>query len=201
MTARRTTPKSIRTREAIEAAARELFLLKGFDRTTVREIAARARIDPAMIIRYFGSKDALFALVAMPDLRMPDLGDSDPKCVGESLVRHFLEQWEGEGSGGGLPVLLRSAASSPEAAERLRDVFRAQVFPAVARIGPPETAAIRAGLVSSQLLGLAMTRYVLCLPPVVAMSRDMIVRTIGETVQRYATGVSALSSDARGGAS
>lgn len=191
MTTRRRTPKSIRTREAIEAAARSLFMTKGFDRTTVREIAARAEIDPSMIIRYFGSKDALFALVAMPDLRMPDLCEADPRSIGEALVRHFLDLWEGEGSGGGLPVLLRSAASNTEAAERLRDVFRAQVFPAVARVGAPETAAVRAGLVSSQLLGLAMCRYVLCLPPVVAMSRDMIVRAIGETVQRYATGASA----------
>ncbi|HEX8064754.1 MAG TPA: TetR family transcriptional regulator [Allosphingosinicella sp.] len=185
---RRSTPKSIRTREAIAAAARELFAIRGFDRTTVREIAARAEIDPSMIIRYFGSKEALFAQVAVPDLKMPDLTDSDPRSIGEALVRHFLEQWEAEGSGGGLPVLLRSAASNPEAAQRLRDVFRAQVFPAVARLGPPETAAIRAGLVSSQLLGLAMTRYVLCLPPVVAMTRDMIVRAVGETVRRYASG-------------
>jgi AcrR family transcriptional regulator len=185
---RRSTPKSIRTREKIEAAARSLFSIKGFDRTTVREIAAEAGIDPAMIIRYFGSKDALFAHVALPDLRMPDLAEADSRSIGESLVRHFLEQWEGEGSGGGLPVLLRSAASNPGAAERLRDLFRAQVFPAIARVGPPETAATRAGLVSSQLLGLAMTRYVLGLPPVVAMPRDMIVRVIGETVQRYASG-------------
>lgn len=187
-TPRRTTPKSIRTREAIEEAARELFSINGFDRTTVRDIGARAGIDPSMIIRYFGSKDALFAHVAMPDLQMPDLSDADSATIGETMVRHFLEQWEGERAGGGLPVLLRSAASNEEAAERLRTIFRTQVFPAIARAGPPETAAIRAGLVASQILGLAMARYVLRLPPVVAMPADLIVRTVGETVQRYATG-------------
>ena len=184
---RRTTPKSLRTREAIEAAARDLFAINGFERTTVREIGARAGVDPSMIIRYFGSKNSLFARVAMLDLHLPDFG-ADPATIGESIVRHFLEQWEGESAGRGLPVLLRSAASNVEAAERLREMFRAQVFPAIARVGPPETAATRAGLVASQLLGLAMTRYVLDLPPVVAMSMDEIVRTIGDTVQRYATG-------------
>lgn len=186
--ARRSTPKSIRTREAIEAAARELFAANGFERTTVRDIGARAGIDPSMIIRYFGSKDALFAHVAMPDLHLPELGDIDPAAIGESMVRHFLAQWEGGSAGRGLPVLLRSAASNEDAAERLREIFRAQVFPAIARAGPPETAAMRAGLVASQLLGLAMARYVLRLPPVVGMPVDFIVRTIGETIQRYATG-------------
>jgi AcrR family transcriptional regulator len=184
----RSTPKSIRTREAIEAAARELFQRKGFERTTVREIGARAGIDPSMVIHYFGSKDALFARVAMPDLQLPDPNDGDPGRVGETLVRHFLEQWEGEGSGGGMPILLRSAASNEEAAARLQDVFRSQVLPTIAGCGPPETASLRAGLVASQLLGLALTRYVLRLPPVVAMPAEIIVQAVGATVQRYATG-------------
>jgi AcrR family transcriptional regulator len=184
---RRATPKSLRTREAIEIAASELFSLNGFDRTTVRDIGARAGIDASMIIRYFGSKEALFAKVAMPDLQMPELSADDPRA-GEIMVRHFLEQWEGEGSGSGLPVLLRSAASNDDAAERLRAVFAAQVFPAIARLGPKETAPIRAGLVASQILGLALARYVLRIPPVVTMTPDLLVRSVGETVQRYATG-------------
>ncbi|WP_066823569.1 TetR/AcrR family transcriptional regulator [Sphingomonas mali] len=190
--ARRSTPKSVRTREAIETAAKELFSLNGFDRTTVRDIGARAGIDPSMIIRYFGGKEALFAHVALPDLQLPDLSQADPATIGETMVRHFLEQWEGEQAGGGMPVLLRSAASNEEAAERLRAMFRDQVFPAIARVGPSETAAMRAGLVASQILGLAMARYVLLLPPVVMMSQDVIVRTVGETVQRYATGATGL---------
>jgi len=184
----RATPKSIRTREAIESAARELFSANGFERTTVRDIGARAGIDPSMIIRYFGSKDALFARVATPALHLPDLNGVEPSAIGEAMVRHFLEQWEGDQAGRGLPVLLRSAASNEEAAERLRDIFRQQVFPAIARVGPPETAVVRAGLVASQLLGLAMARYVLRLPPVVAMPADVIIRSIGDTIQRYATG-------------
>jgi AcrR family transcriptional regulator len=185
---RRSTPKSMRTREAIEAAARELFSSNGFERTTVREIGARAQIDPSMIIRYYGGKDGLFARVTTPDLDLPDLSDVDTAAIGEALVRHFLAQWEGDQTDGAMPVLLRSAASNEAAAERLRQMFVAQVLPAIARAGSPATAPRRAGLVASQLLGLALTRYVLCLPPVVAMPAEFIVRTIGETIQRYATG-------------
>jgi hypothetical protein len=63
-----------------------------------------------------------------------------------------------------------------------------QVIPAMAHTGPPETAALRAALVTTQLIGLAMTRYVLCVPPVVAMEPDLIIRVIGKTIQTYAVG-------------
>src|SRR4029434_4340364 len=55
------TPKSQRTRAAILQAAQELFATQGYERTTVRDVAARAAIDPAMVMRYFGSKEGLFA--------------------------------------------------------------------------------------------------------------------------------------------
>lgn len=185
---RRTTPKSLRTRQAIEAAARKLFAANGFERTTVRDIGAKAGIDPSMIIRYFGGKDALFASVAMPDLRLPDLGQADPGAIGESLVRHFLGLWEGDGAGGGLPILLRSAASNEDAAARLREIFADQVLPAVARAGPAATAGARAALVASQLLGLALCRYILRIPPLVEMSPAAIVRDVGAAIQLHATG-------------
>lgn len=178
------TAKSERTRAAIEVAARRLFALQGYERTTVREIAAAAEIDPALVIRYFGSKDELFSAVAEPNLRLPDLSQVPVKRIGETLVGHFLDLWEG---GSGMPVLLRSAASNEAAAERLKLIFASQVFPVIASAGRPETAPQRAGLVGAQLLGLAMTRYILKLPPVVAMERDFIVREVGKTIQRYAT--------------
>lgn len=173
---------------AIEAAARDLFATNGFERTTVRDIGARAGIDPSMIIPYCGSKDALFARVAKPDLHLPDLAHVPSAEIGRAIVRHFLEQLEGDQAGRSPPVLLRSAASNEDAVTRLRDIFRDQVFPAIARAGPPETAAVRAGLVGRHLIGLAMARYVLRLPPVVAMPDEVIVRWVGETIQRYATG-------------
>lgn len=180
--------KSERTRAAILAAAETLFAVRGFDRTTVRDIAAEAGIDPAMVIRYFGGKDALFAEAAVFDLALPDLGRVDRGLIGETLVGHFLDQWEGAGGHGGLPVLCRSAASNEAAAARMREMFAAQVLPAIARAGPRATAARRAGLVATQLLGLAFCRYVLHLPPVVAMPRAVLVREVGTTIQRYATG-------------
>jgi AcrR family transcriptional regulator len=181
------TRKSDRTRAAIESAARRLFEQHGYERTTVREIAGAAEIDPALVIRYFGSKDELFSLVATPDLRLPDLSAVEPQRIGETLVSHFLDLWEGPAAGGGMPILLRSAASNEAAAEQLKQAFAKQVFPMILTVGDPSSAMLRAGLVSSQLLGLALTRYVLKLPPVVAMERALIIREVGSTIQRYAT--------------
>jgi AcrR family transcriptional regulator len=167
-------------------AARQLFAKQGYEATTVREVAERAQIDPAMVMRYFGSKDGLFAEAASVQLALPSSVDIDPADIGSTMVEHFLEIWEGAGSKQGMAVLLRSAASNSYAAAKMREAFLAQVMPFISAIGEPASAARRAGLVASQLLGVAMCRYVLKLPPVVALSRAEIVAALGPTLQRYA---------------
>ena len=87
-----------------------------------------------------------------------------------------------------MTVLLRSAASNEYAASRVRELFADQVLPAFARIGSRANAGERAGLVASQLLGLALCRYILKIPPVAKMSPEEIVKHIGPTIQRYAIG-------------
>ena len=177
--------KSDRTRDAILDAARLLFAEKGYDGTTVRDIAAAANIDPAMVIRYFGGKDTLFARAADIDLKLPDISALPRDTIGEALVRHFLFIWEGEASA--LPIALRSAASNELAAERLREIFSTQVAPAIARLAGPDTPAV-AALVATQLLGLAFTRYVLKLAPVVALPRERLVAEVGRSIQGYIDG-------------
>ena len=178
--------KSERTRAAIADAARKLFAAKGFEHATVREIADAAGIDPAMIIRYFGSKDALFAEVAVFDLRLPDLREIDESRIGETLVRHFLLMWEDSAGEPGMTILLKSATSNDHAAAKMRDLLAGQIVPALARIGQPETLPKRAALIATQMLGLALTRYVLKLPPVVRLTPETIIREVGPTIQRYA---------------
>jgi AcrR family transcriptional regulator len=180
--------KADRTRAAILAAAQQLFAGRGYELTTVRDIAAMAEIDPALVIRYFGSKEELFARAAVFNLKLPDLGTADRSKVGEMLVRHFLSLWEGENANGGLTVLLRSAASNKFAANKLQEIFATQVLPAITKIGGQKGAAERAGLIASQLLGLAFCRYVVKFAPVVGLSHEQIIREIGQTIQRYATG-------------
>jgi AcrR family transcriptional regulator len=182
------TRKSARTRAAILKAAQELFAELGYERTTVRDIAARAAIDPAMVMRYFGSKDALFARATAIDLKLPDLTRVAPSNFGETLIRHFLDVWEGPSTNGTLTILLRTSVSNEEIAAKVRNVFAGQVLPMLARVADPAEPATRAGLISSQLLGLALCRYVLKVPPVVAMSPERIVACYGPLLQRHLTG-------------
>ena len=186
MTVRR---RSDETRAAILAAARRRFAADGFERTTIRAIAADAGIDPSMVMRYYGSKDGLFSAAADLDLQLPDLAAVPREQLGETLVRHWVERWEGGSSDELLIVLFRSAITNEAAAERLRTVFGAQVAKAVATIVDDRAeAATRAGLVSTQKLGLALCRHILRLPPVVALDLDTLIATLSDTVQRYLTG-------------
>ena len=182
------TPKSERTRAAILKAAQELFAEFGYERATVRDIGARASIDPAMVMRYFGSKDELFARATAFDLQLPDLTKAKANELGKALIAHFLELWEGSLSTGGLTILLRASASNEDAAAKMRAIFGGQVMPMLAKVMATAELPVRAGLVSSHLLGLALCRYVLKVPPVVAMEPEQIIRSVGPTLQRYISG-------------
>jgi AcrR family transcriptional regulator len=180
--------KSERTRAAILKAAQELFAELGYERTTVRDIAARAAIDPALVMRYFGSKDALFARATAIDLKLPDLTRTAPAQFGDTLIRHFLDIWEGPASNGTLTILLRTSASDEDIAAKTRNVFAGQVLPMLARVADPAEVATRAGLIATQLLGLALCRYVLKVPPVVAMTPERIIACFAPLLQQHITG-------------
>lgn len=188
MTETKKQTKSDRTRSTILEAAREIFGKQGYERTTIRDIAAAASIDPAMVIRYFHSKEELFGRIADFDLRLPTLAGIDPDRIGETLVTHFLNIWEGENAVPGLVVMIRSAASNEFAASKVQEVFAGQVLPMLTSFGDPKDAGNRAGLVASQLIGLAFGRYVIKFAPVVALSRERIIHDIGATIQAYLTG-------------
>ena len=172
---------SAETKAVILAAARERFAESGFERATIRAIAADADIDPSMVMRYFGNKDQLFAAAADFDLQIPDLSDVDREQLGSRLVTHFVDRWERDEI---MVVLLRSSTTNADAAQRMQAIFATQLLPVIAGINPDDPQR-RAGLIATQMLGLALCRHVLKLPPVVAMSRDEIVSWLGPTVQRY----------------
>jgi AcrR family transcriptional regulator len=177
------------TRDRILTVAREHFARQGYDRTTIRAIASEAQIDPSMVMRYFGNKEELFKVAASIDLALPDLTTIPDGEVGRVLTAHFVRTWDSEGT---LMALLRRAASDPQATEQMRSIFATQVAVAVAPLCPdPSQAGRRAALVATQLLGIALSRYVLQLPPIVEMDPDEIVSWIAPTIDRYLTAESA----------
>jgi AcrR family transcriptional regulator len=184
-----TSRRSDGTRAAILNAARERFAADGYERATIRAIAADAGIDPSMVIRYYGSKEGLFAAAAEFDLHFPDLTAIARERLGRTLIEHFMVQWE---SGESLQLLLRAGATNPAAAQRLQQIFAEQLAPAIASLLPPRTAdaeiAGRAAMTAGQMLGVALCRYVLRLGPMASMPAGELVGWLGPTLQRYLVG-------------
>lgn len=179
-----THPRSGRTKLRILSAARRQFAEDGYEPTTIRSVAAEADIDPSMVMRYFGSKDGLFAAAASFDLHLPDLAEIPVDKRGERLAQNFVQLWGRGTATGGLAILLRTAATNDNAAERIRKVFQRQVLPTVAAVAP-DVPAVRAALIASQFLGLAYCRHVVGIPALAQLDDAVIVESLGRTIQRY----------------
>jgi AcrR family transcriptional regulator len=169
------------TRSAILATARAQFGNHGFERTTIRSIASAAGVDPALVMHYFGSKAELFAAASRFDITFPDLADVAPERVADVLLPMFVAVWGPEGPF--LP-LLRAAATNRAAADALLEVFVDRVAPALAAV-VPDRAAERAGLVGSQLLGLAVARYILCIPSLADMDDANLIEWLRPVFTHY----------------
>jgi AcrR family transcriptional regulator len=185
-------PGSADTRGRILAAARASFGERGFDAATIRDIAGRAEVDPALVHHYFGSKQQLFvsAMELPVDFQaiVPRLLDGPREELGERFVRFVLELWEAPAMRPLLLGLVRSATTDPVAASMLRGLIAEGPFLALATAIDRPDAAVRATLAGSQLIGLVLARYVVEVEPLASAPRESLVRTIGPTIQRYLTG-------------
>ncbi len=180
------------TREAILAAARSRFAALGYEGATIRAIAAEAGVDPALVHHYFGTKEQLFAaavrLPFAPGEVLAEALRAEPERVGEAIVRAALTAWEHPAARDAAMGLLRAAASNEQAAEMLRGFVRATILEPIARrIGAPD-APLRAALAASQVVGLALARYLVRVEPLASASPDELIRRVGPTLQRYLTG-------------
>ncbi|GEL20303.1 TetR/AcrR family transcriptional regulator [Pseudonocardia asaccharolytica] len=179
------------TRAALLAAARVEFTERGFDGATVRRIAERAGVDPAMVNHWFGGKEQLFVSSLEIPLDMETIhrellsGDRDE--LGVRIVTLFLQIWDRTG-GGPLAALIRSVAGHEAAARMMREfVGKLIIGRIVARVAPDQVE-LRAALVGSQVIGLGMVRYVLALEPLASADHPTVIAAIAPNLQRYLTG-------------
>jgi AcrR family transcriptional regulator len=172
------------TRADILAAARVRFGSDGYERTTLRAVAADVGIDPALVIRYFGSKQELFAAAAEFTLDLPDLTAVHPDDVADALLPSFFAVWEDDTT---FVALLRAAMTSPTAADTMRRIFATQVAPKLATI-TPDNPAQRAGLMGAFVVGLAATRYVLANPAVADLGHDELIAWARPVIRQLLVG-------------
>jgi AcrR family transcriptional regulator len=172
------------TRADILSAARRRFGAEGYERTTLRAVASDVGVDAALVIRYFGSKQALFAAAADFTIELPDLSNVDPDEVAGILLPRFFAVWEEDET---FLALLRAAMTSPVAAEALRRVFAEQVAPKLIS-ATPDHPIQRIGLMGAFVIGLATTRYVLVNPPIASLSREELSRWAAPVIRQLLVG-------------
>ncbi len=176
----------------ILTAAREAFADTGWAGTTIRGVARAADVDPALVYHYFGSKDGLLDAATNPPQRwlesIAETGTTPVPELGSALLRLMLGAWADDEIGPVLRAVLQTAAHEHATREKLRRVVEASLM-GVSQLGVDERdRRMRSGLVSSQIMGLAMMRYIWKIEPLASMGDDELVAAIAPNLQRYIEG-------------
>lgn len=169
--------KGERTRLRILAAARRKFAEVGYERATIRAIAAEAEVDKSSVIQYFGTKDGLFREAVRWDIPVAELTADDPAETVENLVRGMLGAWAADPDSP-MAVLVRASMTSEEAAELLRGHITAQAVDPVAAMVDSPDARLRAALCGAMMMGVASQRYLLRMPDLAAADTEDILRLV-----------------------
>ena len=166
------------TEASILKAARDLFSQKGFDQAGVRDIADAASVNVALVIRYFGSKEALFEQAVTRETNLASLFEVPREQLGEVLVRYILYKKDSDP----LLALIRSAANE-RAGALLRQSLEAQFVTPLATLMSGQNRPLRASLIAAQLLGVALMRDVVRSEPLVGVSEGLVVAQYAPLVQ------------------
>ncbi|NJQ03645.1 TetR/AcrR family transcriptional regulator [Streptomyces zingiberis] len=190
--ARRDAPDGPGARERILEAARAEFAERGYDRTSIRGVARKAGVDPALVHHYFGSKERVFETSIEkpfePVMRVPDLLAQGRDGMGERLARHFLGVWENPATRAPVLALMRSALTNETAAALLRGFVTRRLLERVAGdLDVPEPE-LRIQLAVAQLLGVAVLRYVIKVEPLAGVDAEEVVAQVAPVLQRHLTG-------------
>ena len=181
------TRNSVQTRADILKVAQRLFSQRGYEQVGVRDIAAEVGINGALVIRYFGSKDQLFAEAVTEAFRLGDLLQANRNELGELLVRYLMQE-ESDVTFYPVLALLRSA-SSPQGAVLLRQGLETHFIQPLAEWLEGENCSLRASLIASTLLGVAIMQDVLYITPLTESSIEMLVAHVAPVIQGYIGGM------------
>jgi AcrR family transcriptional regulator len=174
------------TRDRIMAAAQRIFGRDGYDVATIRAIAAEADINPAMVMRYFGSKEFLFAAATTLKIDRSHIAEAPKGKIGEAIVRDGLDRWDDPQWGNNVIAMVRSAVNNPAARDKFSQGYLQNLK------GLQESLAEHHGikisketfaLLATQVLGVLIARYILRIETVVKTPRETLIREVGRSVQ------------------
>ncbi|WP_063824732.1 TetR/AcrR family transcriptional regulator [Nocardia pseudovaccinii] len=178
--------------DRILTAARKSFAERGYAGTSLRSVAQAADVDPTLVNYYFSNKTGLLKAALEPPAAFGEAIAEAAQMPMEERGRAFVEaavrMWDDPATSEVLRSIILAASHEPFAMERLRSVFSALVLQVVSASLPRDEAELRANLVSTQIVGLAMTRYVWAIDRIADISSEQVIRLIAPTVQHYLTG-------------
>jgi AcrR family transcriptional regulator len=177
------------SRGSILRAAQWLFARKGYDGTSVRAVAARARVDPALVLHFFGSKAELFAAslqLPLDPSELEALLEGDRSTLGRRIAEFYFHRVFRERSETVLS-LLRSCVTNVEAAEMLRRAIETSAVALLVRHFPGDEAALRGELCASHMMGLFFARHILHIEPLASEDEERLIAAVAPALQHYVT--------------
>ncbi|MEV6390907.1 TetR family transcriptional regulator [Nocardia xishanensis] len=179
-------------REAILAAARARFAEAGFDKTSIRAVAADAGVDPALVHHYFGNKQQLFAAVVEfpvdPEATIRILERAPLEDLGSTMLATVVGVWDSP-AGPGIVAVVRSVLTGGEPALARTFLLEVVLERVRQRIATPEDdGRARIALTASQMIGVLVARKIVGVEPMASMPIQDLVAAVGPTLQRYLTG-------------
>ena len=165
-----------RTEVAILEAARQQFAENGFERTTIRGVAAVAGVDPALVMQHYGSKEGLFAAAARWPKEHERIRNASPDALPAAALADLFERFETGADREGAIALMRSCLTHPSATTVMRDEVMCDRAASVAATLDGPDAELRAALLGACMMGLGMARYLVEIEPLASASREDVER-------------------------
>jgi AcrR family transcriptional regulator len=154
-----------------------VFAEIGYERATIRGIAAAAAVDKSSIVKYFGTKHRLFQEAVTWTIPVDDIASDDSAQTADRLARGMLAAWSADPDSP-MAVLLRTSMTSDEAAEVLRTQITSHAIGAIAQTIDAPDARLRAALIGAMLMGVASQRYLIKMPDLAAADIEHILALI-----------------------
>lgn len=180
------------TKAAILKAASKEFSHAGYEAASLRSVARRAGVDPALVHHYFKDKDDLFVqtmhIPVNPGEIIAQAATAPLEQMGEALVRALLTTWRKPAFRTAATAMIRGLISSSSATKILRPFLQKEIFSRLGSRLPEESAEPRVALVASQIIGLIVARYIIDLEPLASMDDEQVIELVDPAIQRYLTG-------------
>jgi AcrR family transcriptional regulator len=165
-----------RTETTILDAAREQFAEAGFERTTIRGVAAQAGVDPALVMQYFGNKEGLFAAATRWGGEHQRILSATSDTLAAASIDDLLSHFEAGEHRDSAVALMRNCLTHPTALMAMRDQVMCERKDAVAAALTGDDVELRAALFAACMVGLGMARYMIKLEPVASASAEDLHR-------------------------